>query len=201
MSQKLKASLIIGSVRQGRQADKVVKYFKKFIDTRGGFDLTIVDPLEYKINLEDKIFHHYQKDEKIPEQMLKLNKILTESEAYFVMTSEYNHAPQPALLNLMDHFPISTYAYKPSGIITYSAGNFGGTRAAFCLKPFLSELGTNAVSAQAHVSNIFECDEEGNPKDEKAKGYLQFQFTRLVDHVEWFAHAQKNHKEKFGVPK
>lgn len=201
MSDKLKAVLIIGSVREGRQADKVVKYFKKFLEQRGGFELTIVDPLEYKINLEDKLFHHYQKDEKIPEHMVKLSKILNESDAFFVLSSEYNHAPQPALLNLMDHFPISTYAFKPSGIITYSGGPYGGSRAAFALKPFLSEIGCNSVSPQVHFSSIWEADQDGNPKEEKAQGYLKFQFEKLVNHVEWYGKALKTQREKGDLPK
>lgn len=198
---KVKAVLVIGSVRQQRQADKVVKFIKNFLEQRGGFDLTIVDPLEYKIGLEDKMFHHYQKDEKIPEQMVKLHQILQDAEAYFILSSEYNHAPQPALLNLLDHFPLTTYAYKPSGIITYSGGNFGGSRAAFALKPFLSELGCNAVPAQVHFSNIWQSDDEGNPKEEKSKEFLNFQLTKLVNQLEWYANALKSYKEKVEPPK
>jgi len=42
----------------------------------------------------------------------------------------------------MSYFGSSFYGFKPSGVATYSAGNWGGTRAGVALRPFLSELGT-----------------------------------------------------------
>ena len=38
-----------------------------------------------------------------------------------------------ALLNLLDHFGGSLFAFKPSAIVSYSAGQGGGTRAAHAL--------------------------------------------------------------------
>jgi len=37
-----------------------------------------------------------------------------------MVTPEYNHAPGPALLNLLDHFGSSTFSFKPSVIVSYS---------------------------------------------------------------------------------
>jgi hypothetical protein len=40
---------------------------------------------------------------------------------------------------------------KPSLIVTYSAGQWGGARAAVAMRPFLSELGCLPGSAMVHV--------------------------------------------------
>lgn len=68
-----------------------------------------------------------------------------------MITPEYNHAPSPALLNLLNHFGSSVFSYKPSAIVSYSAGQWGGTRAAIALRPILSELGCLPVSAMVHI--------------------------------------------------
>lgn len=66
---------------------------------------------------------------------------------------EYNHAPAPALLETLNHFGGSSFAFKPSCIVSYSAGQWGGTRAAVGLRPVLSELGCLPVSAMIHIPN------------------------------------------------
>jgi NAD(P)H-dependent FMN reductase len=76
-------------------------------------------------------------------------------------TQEYNHAPAPALLDTLNHFGSSSFAFKPSCIVTYSAGQWGGTRAAVGLRTVLSELGCLPVSAMIHIphaANLFAPD-------------------------------------------
>lgn len=64
---------------------------------------------------------------------------------------EYNHAPAPALLETLNHFGSSSFAFKPSCIVTYSAGQWGGTRAAVGLRTVLAELGCLPISAMIHI--------------------------------------------------
>lgn len=45
-----------------------------------------------------------------------------DADAIIVVSAEYNHSIPPALSNLMDHFPGSSFALKPSGIMCYSPG-------------------------------------------------------------------------------
>jgi NAD(P)H-dependent FMN reductase len=56
-------------------------------------------------------------------------------------SNRYNHTPPPALTNMMSYFGASAYSYKPSGIVSYSAGNWGGVRSTVGLRSYLSELG------------------------------------------------------------
>ena len=50
-----------------------------------------------------------------------------------------------------NHFGSSLFSFKPSCIVSYSAGQWGGTRAAHALRPILSELGCIPVSAMIHI--------------------------------------------------
>ena len=73
--------------------------------------------------------------------MVETHKVIQESEGFVVVTPEYNCALPPALTNLLDYFPPSSYRHKPASIASYSMGPFGGLRAAALARPFLSELG------------------------------------------------------------
>ncbi|MGY0565753.1 MAG: NADPH-dependent FMN reductase, partial [Paraglaciecola chathamensis] len=62
-------------------------------------------------------------------------------------------------------FGSSLFSYKPSAIVTYSAGQWGGMRAAVGMRTFLSELGCLPVSAMIHVpkaQDVF--TEDGTPE-------------------------------------
>ena len=103
----------------------------------------------------------------------------------------------PALANLLNHFGASLYSYKPSAIVTYSAGQWGGTRAAVNMRTFLSELGCLPVSAMVHVPKAHTVfDESGKFTQEVGDtdrwiGY----FGRTLNQLFWWAEAAKKQRE------
>ena len=66
-----------------------------------------------------------------------------------------NHTISPALTNMMNYFGGSMYANKTSGIVTYSAGMWGGARCGVALRAYLSELGCLPVSATAQLARAW----------------------------------------------
>jgi NAD(P)H-dependent FMN reductase len=89
--------------------------------------------------MEKPEFCYRRKD--VPEKLEQFKQIFVEADAYVCITPEYNHAPSPGLLNVLNHFGSSVFSFKPSAIVSYSGGQWGGTRAAIALRPILSELG------------------------------------------------------------
>jgi len=57
-----------------------------------------------------------------PDWLEAVNNKLKEADAVVVVSPEYNHSIPPALSNMLDHLPLASYAYKPSGIVCYSTG-------------------------------------------------------------------------------
>ena len=103
----------------------------------------------------------------------------------------------PALAHLLNHFGSSRFAYKPSLIVTYSAGQWGGTRASVGMRPFLSELGCLPVSAMIHVPKAHEVfTAEGKVQAtldaERWADYFQRGFTQL----QWWAQATSSQRVK-----
>lgn len=107
---------------------------------RRGHTVTVFDPRELDLPLLDKPEFAYSRTQ-VPAQLKEMQEALAAAHAYVAITPEYNHAPSPALVNMINHFGSSTFSFKPSAIVSYSAGQWGGTRAAIALRPILSELG------------------------------------------------------------
>jgi len=80
------------------------------------------DPLEMQAPLMVKPLHHYRDQSEAPAWLREANRKLREADAVVVVSAEYNHSIPPALSNLLDHFPGSSFSYKPSGIVCYSMG-------------------------------------------------------------------------------
>ena len=140
----LKVAIITGTTRTGGPpapvvGPRVAKFVEKCLEEREGVTVsTIVDPTEFPL-LEKPEFSY--RPGSAPEPLHRIGDMLRDADAYVCITPEFNHAPSPGLVNVLNHFGSSVFSFKPSAIVSYSAGQWGGTRAAIGLRPILSELG------------------------------------------------------------
>jgi NAD(P)H-dependent FMN reductase len=177
--------IIYGSVRQARRGIKAARFILQECLGRG-HAATLVDPAEEKLPLLDRMYKEYPADQR-PENLERLATRIRAADAFIIVSGEYNHSIPPALSNLLDHF-LEEYFWRPSGIVCYSAGAFGGVRAAIQLRAMLCELGTPSIPSLLpvpHVQDAF--DDEGRPHDE---GYHR-RAARFLDELEWYANALK----------
>jgi len=189
----LTISIIYGSVRTDRQGIKAARYLENKLKDRG-IQVHFVDPLKYQLPLLDKMYKEYEPG-KAPEAMQKLAEKFTGSDGFLIVTGEYNHSIPPALKNILDHFQ-SEYLFKPSAIASYSAGMFGGMRAAVHLRAILAELGMPSISSIQPfpgIGNLF--DENLNPQNE----FIDPSTKRFLDEFIWYAEALKS-KRAEGTP-
>ncbi len=127
MPDALELSVIYGSVRPHRQGIKAARFLVEACRSRG-HQATLIDPLEQQLPLLGKMYKEYARGQ-APETLEKLAALFRASDAFIIVSGEYNHSIPPALSNLLDHF-LEEYFWRPSGIVCYSAGAFGGVRAA-----------------------------------------------------------------------
>jgi NAD(P)H-dependent FMN reductase len=151
---------------------------------RRGHQVHLVDPLELQLPLLDRMYKEHPKGE-APEPLEQLAELYRRADGFLVVSGEYNHGIPPALKNLLDHF-LEEYFWRPSGIVCYSAGGFGGVRAAMQLRMTLAELGMSSVPSLLPIPRIGQViDEEGiaiEPLvDRSAK--------RFLDEFIWYAAA------------
>lgn len=189
----LNVAVIYGSVRTEREGIKGAKFLVNKCKERN-WEVTLIDPMEYKHPMIDKMFKEFPEGE-APEVMQKVSKILMTADAYIIVTGEYNNSVPPALLNLIDHYQ-SEYFFKSSAIASYSDGNFGGVRGGIHLRAFLCELGMPSIPTMFAMSNIHKSfDEDGNAIDEAYNRRVK----KFLDEFEWYATALKEAR-KNGTP-
>lgn len=181
----LKIVVFYGSVRSARMGIRAARFIVNKCKERG-YEVALIDPLEYRLPLLDKMYKEYKPGE-APEVLQLMANLIIPADAYIVVSGEYNHTIPPALANLMDHF-LDEYFRRPSAIVCYSAGAFGGVRASIALRSMLAEMGTSSIPSILPipaVQNSF--DDAGTPKDEK----YHARADKFLDELEWYAYALK----------
>jgi NAD(P)H-dependent FMN reductase len=185
--------IIYGSVRGARQGIRAAKFVAETCRSRG-HEATLIDPAVDRLPLLDRMYKEYAPGQ-APEVLERLAGLIKAADGFIVVSGEYNHSIPPALSNLLDHF-LEEYFWRPSAIVCYSAGPFGGVRAAIQLRAMLCELGTPSIPSLLpvpHVQDAF--DENGMPHDQ-AYGRRA---ARFLDELEWYAGALKAARHA-GVP-
>jgi NAD(P)H-dependent FMN reductase len=146
--------------------------------------MTLVDPLVLQLPLLDRMYKEYQPGQ-APEVLERLATIIKAADAYVIVSGEYNHSIPPALSNLLDHF-LEEYFFRPSAIICYSAGGFGGVRAAMQLRAMLAEMGMSSIPSLLPFPKAQEMlDEHGQPTGDRPGKAAD----RFFDELEWYANA------------
>jgi NAD(P)H-dependent FMN reductase len=185
--------VIYGSVRRDRRGIRAARFIRGQCAARG-HRATLIDPVEVQLPMLDRMYKEYAPGQ-APEAMERLAGQIKAADAFIIVSGEYNHSIPPALSNLLDHY-LEEYFWRPSAIVCYSAGGFGGVRAAMQLRALLCELGTPTIPSLLPVPKVQDAfDDEGNPHDEAWNGRA----GRFLDELEWYANALKKARE-VGVP-
>ncbi|QEH31613.1 FMN-dependent NADPH-azoreductase [Aquisphaera giovannonii] len=189
----LEILVIYGSVRHHRQGIRAARFLVAECVARG-HRATLIDPAEEQLPLLDRMYKEYEPGQ-APEGLERLAGRIKAADAFIVVSGEYNHSIPPALSNLLDHF-LEEYFWRPSAIACYSAGPFGGVRAAMQLRAMLCELGTPSIPSLLPVPAVQDAfDDEGRPKDEAYRRRA----GRFLGELEWYANALKAAR-RGGVP-
>ena len=182
--------VVYGSVRSERRGIRAARFIVNECRMRG-HEVTLIDPLEYPLPLLDKMYKEYPKGQ-APEMLERLASLIVPAEGVVVVSGEYNHSIPPALSNLLDHF-LEEWFWKPSAIVCYSAGPFGGVRAAMQLRMMLGELGTVSIPSLFPVPMVQEAfAEDGTPTDPNIRPRVK----KFLDELEWYAEALRTHRNR-----
>ncbi len=190
---RLACVVLVGSVRSDRQGIKAARFVERQLASRG-HDVTVVDPVALQLPLLDRMFKEYAPGE-APETLASLAALYRRADVFVIVSGEYNHSIPPALSNLLDYF-LEEYFWRPSAIVCYSTGAFGGVRAAMQLRAMLCELGTPSVPSLFPLPRIHTTlDADGLPADAS----LVQRFGKFATELEWYAEALRAARAQ-GVP-
>ena len=184
-------AIILGSVRRDRNGSKAGVWIRKKLEERG-HTVTLIDPMELDLPTLDRMYKEMENPEP---KFQKLHDMIKSAEGYVPITPEYNHTTSGAMKNTLDYC-LEEYFFKPSAVVSYSAGPFGGVNAAQHLRQIFAELGAPSIPSSLQISKVHEVfDNDGNLL---AKEYDR-RVNRFLDEFDWYLEAFKNQRAK-GTP-
>ncbi|NDV85833.1 NADPH-dependent FMN reductase [Aurantimonas aggregata] len=186
--------VILGSVRSERQGIKAANFIIAKLRERG-HEPVLVDPMELDLPLLDKMYKEYPRGE-APEKLERLADLYRRADGFMIVSAEYNHSIPAALKNTLDYF-LEEYFYRPSSIVCYSAGRFGGVRDAIALRPVLAEMGMSSLPSVLAIPSIGKALQEDGTSNEP---WIDKSAVKFLDEFEWYATALKAKREADGVP-
>lgn len=175
-----------------RLGERVARTCTTLLNVHENVTAEIIDPLD--ISLNDPFKPHFAySSTNVPQDLSALAGKIAKADGYVMVSPEYNHSMSPALSHLLNHFGSSLFAFKPSAIVTYSMGQWGGARASVSMRTFLSELGCLPVSAMVHVPKAQDALDEAGHFQQDAPRWESY-FGRTLDQLRWWADAANAQK-------
>jgi len=186
-----KIALIIGSVRSDRQGIKVARWIEKNLLNRN-HTVFFIDPLGLELPLLDRMY----KEMSHPSEVLQtLRNQIKEADGYLPITPEYNRSTSSAMKNTLDYF-LEEYYFKPSAIVSYSQGSFGGINATQQLRLVFAELGAPSIPSSFSIPRVHTVfSNDGKLLDES----YDKRVVRFFEEFEWYIEALEKQR-KIGVP-
>ena len=186
----LSIPVILGSVRRDRVGIRAARLIVDALTARGHRPV-LVDPVEEQLPLLDRMYKEYPKGQ-APTGLERLAELYRRADGFAIVSAEYNNGIPPALKNLLDHF-LEEYFWRPSAIICYSPGQFGGVRAAMQLRMTLAELGMSSIPSLFPIPRIGQVlDESGHPID--GARWSDSRFDRFLAEFFWYARAMQRER-------
>jgi NAD(P)H-dependent FMN reductase len=186
----LKLQIIVGSTREGRQADAVLRWAAPVAQANGAFDVEVLDLRDWPLPFFQEVVAKMG-DLKDPTYSVPLvkrwNDKIKEGDAYLIITPEYNHSIPAVLKNAIDSVFFSfRFRHKPVAFLGYSIGATAGVRAVDHLHEIMLE--TDAVPIRTPtlipmVEHAFGAD--GKP----ANPVQQASLTVMLEDLAWMGKA------------
>ncbi len=192
-------AVLLGSVRSERLGDRAAKWVIAQLEARG-HEAVLVDAAALELPLLDKMWKEIKKDPpakyaELHAKLAPLAELYARVDGFCIVSAEYNHSVPPGLTNLIDYF-LEEYSWRPSAIVCYSAGPFGGLRAAMQLRAMLAEVGMSSIPSIQPIPSIGTALSKDGVALTQA---LAEKSGKFFDEFEWYMRALKVERAK-GVP-
>lgn len=174
--------VILGSTRRGRQSPKVARFVQRRLANHERIRSELLDLAEYDFPIMEERLGH--RDDP-PAGLTEFSERIAEADALVIVTPEYNSGYPGVLKNALDYL-LPEYRRKPVGIVTVSAGPWGGMSALRQLRQVVLSLGALPIPAPfpvRHVGSSFdEAGETEDPAYEKSA-------ARFIEDLLWYTEA------------
>lgn len=181
--------IIIGSTRRDRQSIKIARFVLARLQQRKDVGAELLDLLEYNFPIMEERLH--RRDDPPPRLQEYADKI-ARADSLIIVTPEYNNGYPGVLKNALDYL-LPEYERKPVGIVTVSAGGFGGINCLAQLRLVTLGMGAFPIPESLSISHVRDSFKDDGTPNEVA--YEQ-RAAVFLDEVLWFAEAIADRKAK-----
>ena len=187
-----KIALIVGSVRRDRRGIHVARWIETKLKERNHV-VYFIDPMVLNLPLLDRM---YKEMTNPSADIIDLRNKIKDAEGYLAISPEYNRSVSSALKNTLDYF-LEEYFFKPSAIVSYSPGMFGGINAAQQLRLIFAELGAPSIPSSFSIPRVHKVfGTDGKLLDE----IYEKRAVRFLDEFAWYIEALGNQRIAKGTP-
>lgn len=166
---KVKIPILLGTPRKDRRSENVANWVLSRVEARDDIETRLFDVRDFDIPND-----HYGME--LKDQFPEWRDAIIAADGLIVVTPEYNHGYPGSLKSVIDLL-LPEYIHKAVGIVSVSAGVWGGTRVIEAMVPMVRELGLAVTFTDLNfpqVQNTF--DDDGNLLDKayekRAGGFL-----------------------------
>lgn len=188
--------VVAGSTRSGSINGKLADAAQLGLAQFGG-DVTRISLLDYPLPLVNE---DLKKQKGIPENAMKLGRMIAAHDGLFIASPEYNASIAPLLKNAIDWVsliardgekPFKAWNGRYIALGSASHGRLGGIRSLNHLRSVMMAVGTQIITEQCSVSDAAAAfDEDGRLTDERTAGILNRTCKSLIDHCK--RHGSRN---------
>lgn len=149
MTTPINIKVIVGSVREGRFADKGAKWIAEEVAKHDGVVVEVLDLLDYPMPFfNEPVSPSFKAEPYKNEVVAKWTSKINEGDAFIIVTPEYNRGTSGVLKNAMD-WVYQEWNGKPVSFLSY--GSVGGARAVEQLRLNAIELQMAPIREAVHI--------------------------------------------------
>jgi NAD(P)H-dependent FMN reductase len=176
-----------GSVRSGAFSGRTADAAQKALALQGA-ELTRISLLDYPLPIYDQ---DLEKEEGIPQNAMKLARLIASHDGVLIATPEYNGSVPPLLKNTIDWLSrvrrdgdkvLKPLAGKAVGLCSSSEGQFAGIRAINHLRAILLRCQMDVVTPECSVPRGGEAfDDKGDFRDDRLRQTMERVTGALIE--------------------
>ncbi len=181
MADILNIPVVLGSVRRDRQSPKVARWLHRLLEADDRIRSEFVDLEKLEIPIMEERLRVLDAP---PPGVVTLSDALASGDGLVIVTPEYNNGYPGALKNALDYL-LPELKRKPVGIVTVSAGGFGGVNCLAQLRLVLLAMGAAPIPASLPVSRVHQSFSDDGPTDPDVTGRAE----RFIGELVWWSQA------------
>jgi len=197
----LKLQIIVGSTREGRHSDTVLRWLLPVVRAHSAFEVEVLDLRDWPLPFfqETIVGLGNLADPTYSDPIVKRwNDKIKEADAYLFVTPEYNHGVPALLKNAIDSVFMSFgFRHKPVAFVSYSNGLAGGVRSVEHLTQIMVEADAVPVPTPTLVPQVMTAfGADGKPVNPA----LEATAIVMLEDLAWLGNALKAARAQGELP-